>query len=115
MHSFRAGVGGLHLGHRIAGALGEEANGAGVRLAHSQFIPYGGCCKKKVLVRECSVLFPPLRPSYVCHGGRYAGRKVRGWSPLARFSMFSGCVVGSSGRRAGGWVARGSPMSFGER
>ena len=22
--------------------------------------------------------------------------------------MFSGCVVGSSGRRAGGWVARGS-------
>ena len=89
------------------GAPGEKANGAGVRLTHSQFIPYGGCCKKKVLVRECSVLFPPLRPSYICHGGRYAGRKVRGWSPLARFSMLSGYVVGLSGRKC--WrLARGS-------
>ena len=86
------------------GALGGKANGVGVRLAHSQFIPYGGVLQKKVLVRECSVLLPPLRPSYICHGGRYAGRKVRGWSPLARFSMFSGCAVGSSGRKGWGWL-----------
>lgn len=86
------------------GTPGEKANGAGVRLTYSQFIPYGGCCKKKVLVRECSVLFPPLRSSYICHDGRYAGRKARGWSLLARFSMLSGCVVGSSGRKGWGWL-----------
>ena len=47
------------------GAPGEKANGAGVRLTHSQFIPYGGVLQKKSLVRECSILFTPLRPSYI--------------------------------------------------
>ena len=62
MHSFRAGVGGLHLGHRIAGALGEEANGAGVRLAHSQFIPYGGVLQKKSFSARMQRSFPTLSP-----------------------------------------------------
>lgn len=99
-------------GRRVAfrlqngGALGEEANGAG-RLILSPFIPYGGMLQKKVLVRECSVLFTPLRPSYICRDGRYAGREGRGLSPGEVFHVLR--VLGGFRRqRAGGWVVRGS-------
>ena len=44
------------------GAPGEKANGAGVRLTHSQFIPYGGVLQKKSFSARMQRSFPTFAP-----------------------------------------------------